>query len=185
MKWLIVSSVAAISIAVGPSTPTLADIGGGRQFARDVTTQLADNDRRDGDQRGRGRQQPDSRRDQPPRQGPQRYDWKTYQPRQPPPNEQQYGRYNRRDWERTYDAPRRYRVPPYRRQSGWYYRQWLYGSDLPTRFWARDYWIDDYWQYGLIDPPYGCIWVRYYGDALLIDVETGRILQVVYGLFYN
>jgi hypothetical protein len=33
-------------------------------------------------------------------------------------------------------------------------------------------------------PPYGYEWVCYGDDALLVNVYTGEILQVVYGLFY-
>ena len=54
---------------------------------------------------------------------------------------------------------------------------------LPTLFWTRDYWINSYWLYDLPAPPYGYVWVRYGDDAVLVDVETGYILQVVYGLF--
>ena len=55
---------------------------------------------------------------------------------------------------------------------------------LPSIFWARRYWINDYWQFGLQNPPYGYVWVRYGRDAMLVDVYDGRILRVVYGLFY-
>ncbi len=55
---------------------------------------------------------------------------------------------------------------------------------LPRRFWARRYWIDSYWQFGLRNPPYGYVWVRYSSDALLVNVQSGRVLRVVYSLFY-
>jgi Ni/Co efflux regulator RcnB len=43
--------------------------------------------------------------------------------------------------------------------------------------------VTHYWRFGLFDPPYGYVWVRYGDDALLVDVETGRILASVYDLF--
>jgi len=55
---------------------------------------------------------------------------------------------------------------------------------LPEIFWARRYWLNDYWKFGLFNPPYGYVWVRYGADALLIDVENGRILSIVNDLFY-
>lgn len=55
---------------------------------------------------------------------------------------------------------------------------------LPRLFWGRQYWIDSYWQFGLANPPYGYVWVRYSNDALLVNVATGRILSVEYDLFY-
>jgi Ni/Co efflux regulator RcnB len=36
----------------------------------------------------------------------------------------------------------------------------------------------------LPDPPYGYVWVRYGPDAMLVAVDNGQILSVVYGLFY-
>jgi Ni/Co efflux regulator RcnB len=32
-------------------------------------------------------------------------------------------------------------------------------------------------------PPPGCVWVRYGDDALLVDADTGEIVEVVYDLF--
>jgi len=66
---------------------------------------------------------------------------------------------------------------------GWSYQRWGYGQTLPTAYWGRGYWLDGYSDYGLIDPPYGYVWVRYGPDALLIDVENGQILSVMYGVF--
>ena len=67
---------------------------------------------------------------------------------------------------------------------GWYYQRWAYGQVLPLMFWGRPYWLDSYWQFGLMDPPYGYVWVRYGPDAMLVAVETGLILSVMYGVFY-
>ena len=55
---------------------------------------------------------------------------------------------------------------------------------FPRAFWDRRYWINCYEDFGLADPPYGYVWVRYGGDAMLVNVQTGRILRVVYGLYY-
>ena len=35
--------------------------------------------------------------------------------------------------------------------------------------WARQYWLTDYTIYALPPPPFGAVWVRVGGDALLID----------------
>jgi len=72
----------------------------------------------------------------------------------------------------------------YRGPSGYSYRRWSYGEMLPSIYWGRDYWIDDYSDYGLGYPPPGCVWVRYGDDAVLIDQYSGEILEVVYGQFY-
>ncbi len=49
---------------------------------------------------------------------------------------------------------------------------------------GRDYWIGNYVSFGLIGPPDGYQWVRVGDDALLVDVDTGEVLQVEYGVFY-
>ena len=77
-----------------------------------------------------------------------------------------------------------YRGGDYRGPSGYAYRRWAYGDILPSIYWGRDYWIDDYYDYGLADPPPGCVWVRYGNDAVLIDEDSGEILEVVYDQFY-
>lgn len=89
-----------------------------------------------------------------------------------------------RDYHHNYQAERRYRWNQYQRPRGWYERRWVFGEYMPAFFWARNYWIGDYWMFGLAIPPYGCEWVRYGNDALLIDTDSGEILQVVYGIFY-
>lgn len=103
----------------------------------------------------------------------------------PPPRVEHGPRiFEKRAFQRNFDAPRRFRVGIYRAPPGWMYRRWVYGEYLPAPFWARTFWIANFWLYGLDRPPQGCEWVRYGRDALLVDVVTGEILQVVYNLYY-
>jgi Ni/Co efflux regulator RcnB len=114
-----------------------------------------------------------------------RYDWNGYQPGHRPPEWQQYRQnFNPRPYQFNRDAERRYRWQPYMQPRGWYYQRWVFGQVLPLLFWGRDYWLDSYSDFGLMDPPYGYVWVRYGNDALLVDVESGQILSVMYGVFY-
>jgi len=114
-----------------------------------------------------------------------RYDWSTYQPGHQPPHWQEYHQnFDPHPYQWNREAERRYQWEVYREPRGWYYRRWSYGEVFPVIFWTQDYWISSYWEFGLPDPPYGYVWVRYGPDALLIDVESGQILSVVYGLFY-
>ena len=108
------------------------------------------------------------------RQGGYAWDGRNWRPEQ----------FNRRDYNRNRFAERRFRLSPYYRLPGWSYQRWTFGQFLPFVFFSQNYWVDSYWSYGLPVPPYGCEWVRYGDDALLVDVETGEILQVVYNLFY-
>jgi Ni/Co efflux regulator RcnB len=84
----------------------------------------------------------------------------------------------------NYRALKRYRAKPYIRPKGWYYHRWIFGDILPSLFWARQYWINDFWLYGLPVPPRGHVWVRYDKDALLVEISTGVILQVIYDIYY-
>lgn len=83
----------------------------------------------------------------------------------------------------NFSADHGYHIGPYHAPKGYHYRRWVYGDVLPPTFWAQDYWLTDYWLFGLDVPPMGYEWVRYGPDALLIDLATGEIVQVVYGRF--
>lgn len=113
-----------------------------------------------------------------------RNNWGDYRQGHRPPQWEQHRNFDRRSYERNFRAERRYRWHNYQRPQGWYYRRWAFGMILPSFFWTRDYWISDYWMFGLMAPPYGYVWVRYGDDAVLVDVESGYILRVVYGVFY-
>jgi Ni/Co efflux regulator RcnB len=89
-----------------------------------------------------------------------------------------------RDYHRDFNASRRFNAPGYRRPAGWYDHRWSFGELLPSAFWARDYWLDDFQAYDLPPPPYGAVWVRVGNDALLVDEDTGEIITVAYSVFY-
>ncbi len=91
---------------------------------------------------------------------------------------------NFRNFHQNFRADRRFRGPSYRRPPGYYARRWTWGQVLPNFFWTRDYWITDYYDYDLPPPPFGAIWVRVGDDALLIDQDSGEIIEVDYGVFY-
>jgi Ni/Co efflux regulator RcnB len=86
-------------------------------------------------------------------------------------------------YQHNYQAARSYRIGPYNRPAGWVARRWSYGQILPRAFWASQYIIADYWLFALEVPPAGYEWVRYGPDAILVNVVTGQILQVEYGVF--
>ena len=106
---------------------------------------------------------------------------------------------NGRDWSRDWRNDRRYdwgryrqsnrglyRLPRYYAPSDWDYgyRRFSIGVTLSAGLWDQSYWIDDPYEYRLppADGPYR--WVRYYNDALLIDIETGEVVDTVYDIFY-
>jgi Ni/Co efflux regulator RcnB len=77
----------------------------------------------------------------------------------------------------------RIRGDRYRWRDGDHYRRWAIGRRLPREYWGRDYYFDDYADYGIDAPPYGYQWVRYGPDLLLVSLSTGLIAQSVYGAF--
>ncbi|HVW71467.1 MAG TPA: RcnB family protein [Steroidobacteraceae bacterium] len=72
-----------------------------------------------------------------------------------------------------------FRYPP-----GFAYRRWIAGAILPPIFLSGAYFYDNYPALGLGPPPLGYRWVRYGPDLLLVNVATGRIVDVVDGAFY-
>jgi Ni/Co efflux regulator RcnB len=87
-------------------------------------------------------------------------------------------------YHRNFNAPRRFHAAPYRRPPGFYVHHWSYGEVLPRPFWVRDYWLTDFFDFGLAPPPPGTVWVRYGSDALLIDEYDGDVIEVAYNVFY-
>jgi Ni/Co efflux regulator RcnB len=85
---------------------------------------------------------------------------------------------------RNFAAPHAYHYGDYHGPAGYVYQRWGYGQNLPREYWAQNYWINNYLNFGLMGPPDGYVWVRYGPDAVLIDEDTGDIIQVEYGVFY-
>ncbi|HEY1900531.1 MAG TPA: RcnB family protein [Steroidobacteraceae bacterium] len=76
------------------------------------------------------------------------------------------------------------RGPAFHYPSGFAYRAWATGAILPSVFLTDAYFYDNYATLGLAPPPAGYRWVRYGPDVLLVDVRSGRIADVVDGVFY-
>ncbi len=94
--------------------------------------------------------------------------------------------YDPNRYPRQFHSPDRYRWRggEWRAPPGFFYRHWNYGEYLPRGWFSDDWFIQDWWSYGLSIPPYGFEWVRSGPDALLVDERTGFVVQAVYGVFY-
>lgn len=93
---------------------------------------------------------------------------------------------NRYDWQSYRSANRSfYRLPRYQSPYGYGYGYQRFGIGvyLDSVLFSQDYWIDNPYEYRLpeADPPYH--WVRYYNDALLVDDETGYVVDTIYDFF--
>jgi hypothetical protein len=92
----------------------------------------------------------------------------------------------RYDWNRYRSANRDvFRLgvyySPYR---NYHYRRLSIGFFLDSLFYSNRYWINDPWRYRLpeVYGPYR--WVRYYDDALLVDVYSGEVVDVIHDFFW-
>lgn len=159
-----------------------------REERRDDRRDYRD-DRRD-DRRDYRDDRRDDRRDY--RQDRRYGDWR---------DQQQYRRGwdDNRNWNRGWRGDRRYdwgdyrarnrhvyRLPRYYAPRGYHYgyRRFSIGLTIGSMLFAPDYWINDPAYYRL-PPAYGGYrWVRYYNDALLVDVRSGYVVDVIHDIFW-
>ena len=93
----------------------------------------------------------------------------------------------RYDWG-NYRARNRniYRLPRYYAPRGYNYgyQRFSIGLTLGSMLFSSNYWINDPFYYRL-PPAYGGYrWVRYYNDALLVDIYSGEVIDVEYDIFW-
>lgn len=126
-----------------------------RDRSRDGFDGLRDRIVRDGTRVNRDRWSGDWRHDH-------RYNWRSY-----------------RDRNRSL-----FRIGRYYDPYGWNYRRFSIGFSLYPSYYGSNYWLDDPWMYRL-PPAYGPYrWVRYYDDALLVNIYTGQVVDVLYSFFW-
>ncbi len=140
----------------GGRQPDEVQVHRDRDGDRDGFSGLRDRTARDGDRTGtRHRWNGDWRRDH-------RYDWRSYRNR--------YGS--------------RFRLGRYYDPYGWGYRRFSIGFNMWPSYYRSSFWLNDPWQYRL-PPAYGPYrWVRYYDDALLVNVHTGQVVDVINNFFW-
>ena len=77
-----------------------------------------------------------------------------------------------------------FRLGRYNDPFGYGYRRYSTGLTLGSGYYGNNYWLDDPWQYRL-PAAYGSYrWVRYYNDALLVDIYSGQVVDVIHGFFW-
>ena len=103
----------------------------------------------------------------------------------------------RHDWSRDWRNDRRYdwsnhrsryrslfRLGRYYDPYSWGYRRFSIGYSLWPNYYGSNYWLNDPWTYRL-PPAYGPYrWVRYYDDAVLVNIYTGRVADVIHNFFW-
>ena len=93
---------------------------------------------------------------------------------------------SRYDWQR-YRSYNRYAYhlrPYYAPYRGYSYRRLGIGFYLAPLFFGNDYLIGDpgYYRLPAVYGPYR--WVRYYDDALLVNIYNGQVVDVIYDFFW-
>lgn len=94
---------------------------------------------------------------------------------------------SRYDWRAArYHNRAAYHLPRYYAPRGWGYgyQRFGIGATLSSVLWAQSYWLDDPIAYRLPPASGPYRWVRYYNDALLVDVETGEVVDIEYDIFW-
>lgn len=92
---------------------------------------------------------------------------------------------NRHDWRRHRDQNRSlFRFGYYHDPFGYSYRRFGLGYQLYPSYYGSRYWLNDPWQYRLPYVGGSYRWVRYWDDALLVDLRTGRVVDVLYDFFW-
>ena len=103
-----------------------------------------------------------------------------------------------RDWNRGWRNDNRYNWSGYRSHNrnhyrlgryyspynSWSYRRLSVGFFLDDLFYSNRYWINDPWSYRLPDAYGPYRWVRYYDDALLVNIYTGEVVDVINDMFW-
>ena len=105
-------------------------------------------------------------------------------------------RHDRIAWNRDWRNDRRYDWRNYRHHHrsrfhlgiyydpfGYGYQPFGIGYSLMPAYYSQQYWFDPE-MYGLPFPPPGTEWVRYWNDALLVDVYTGQVIDVIHDFFW-
>ena len=90
-----------------------------------------------------------------------------------------------RHYRGRYFAHQRFSIGFYDAPFGYSSRIWVVGDWLPSTYYFDDrYVVDDYWRFDLYDPPFRCRWIRVGADALLIDIDSGEVVDAIYSLYW-
>lgn len=91
----------------------------------------------------------------------------------------------REDW-RDYRRKHRevYRMPRYVGPRGYVYRPVVVGHRFDSAYYRSRYVIADPWRYRLPRVSGAQRWIRYGNDVVLVNVRTGRVLDVHRGFFW-
>ena len=91
---------------------------------------------------------------------------------------------SRYDWRRYRNSHRSlFSLGIYFDPFGYGYRSFDIGYRFQPAYFGQQYWIDPA-LYGLPYPPPGTQWVRYWNDAVLVDMYSGQVVDVIHDFFW-
>ena len=91
-------------------------------------------------------------------------------------------RYDWRNWRRHHHS--HFHFGFYSDPFGWDYFRYGVGWRLWPSYYRNSFWLNDPWRYRL-PPAYGPYrWIRYYNDALLVNIYSGQVVDVEYDVFW-
>ncbi|GAA4752820.1 hypothetical protein GCM10023264_19810 [Sphingomonas daechungensis] len=91
-------------------------------------------------------------------------------------------RYDWNDWRRRHRS--RFHIGFYYDPFGWDYFRYGLGWRMWPSYYGSSFWLNDPWYYRL-PPAYGPYrWVRYHHDAVLVNIYTGQIADIIYNFFW-
>jgi len=157
MRKLIIAGLMAATLAPAMASAQSGELRRDRQDIREQQRDVRDAQRNGSrrDVRGERRDVREARREY-------REDWQDYR--------RSHGDVFR---QRAYVGPR-----------GWTYRPVVVGHRLQSNFYGSRYVIADPYRYRLRAVSGPSRWVRYGNDVLLVNVRTGRVLEVNRGFFF-
>jgi Ni/Co efflux regulator RcnB len=88
------------------------------------------------------------------------------------------------NYRKTVTSTKRYHAAAWEAPSGFEYQRFHVGQHVPDALLNDQALVlGNYQDYALITPPEGLTWIRDGRDALLIDPDTGEVIQADYDLF--
>ena len=90
--------------------------------------------------------------------------------------------YDWRNWRHRHRS--RFHLHFYVDPFGWGYYRYGIGWRMWPAYYASAYWISDPAYYDLPPAPPGTQWIRYYNDALLVDLWTGEVIDTIPDFFW-
>lgn len=86
-------------------------------------------------------------------------------------------------YRKTVTSTKHYQAGAFVAPSGYTYEKFRVGDHVSPLLLHGNVALTDFQTYQLIAPPQGAMWIRDGNDALLVDTNTGEVIQAQYDLF--